>query len=238
MATSSDWLAALAAPPALPPVAPAPRWFEARESPRGFCAGAPFGGRAAALADPAPEPDTPPPAPDAAAHASLEAAQARAFAEGELAGRAAAEAEAREDLAHARALRLNFRALDAAALGVLAEELAATVEALCAEVLGEYARDPAALAARCEAAAARLGGGWAGAVLHLHPDDAASLPPGALAGWQIATDPALERGALAGWQIATDPALERGALVIEGPDGAVRDTPADWRRALAEAVRP
>ena len=32
-------------------------------------------------------------------------------------------------------------------------------------------------------------------------------------------------------------AKERGALVIEGPDGALRDTPADWRRALAEALR-
>lgn len=221
MATSSDWLAALAPSPALPPVAAAPRWFEALERPRGFSAGAPFGGQSAALADPVPEPAIPPPAPDAAAHASLEAAEARAFAAGEAAGRAAAEAEARETIAHARALRLNFRALDEAARGVLAAELAATVEALCAELLGEYARDPAALAARCEAAAARLGGGWQGAVLHLHPDDAASLPPGALAGWQI----------------ATDPALERGALVIEGPDGAVRDTPADWRRALAEAVR-
>jgi flagellar assembly protein FliH len=222
MATSSEWLAALAAPPALPPVEQAPRWFEALGTPRGFRAGAPFGGQAAAQGDPAPAPASPPPAPDAAAHASLEAAAARAFAEGEAAGRAAAEAEARQEIAHARALRLNFRALDAAALGVLAEELAATVEALCAAVLGEYARDPAALAARCEVAAARLGGGWTGAVLNLHPDDAASLPPGALTGWQI----------------ATDPALERGALVIEGADGAVRDTPADWRRALAEALRP
>jgi flagellar assembly protein FliH len=203
-------------------VAAAPRWFEALERPRGFCAGAPFAGRAAALADPAPEPATPPPAPDATAGGQIADAEARAFAEGEAAGRAAAEAEAREAIAHARALRLNFRALDEAARGVLAAELAATVEALCAHVLGEYARDPAALTARCEAAAARLGGGWQGAVLHLHPDDAASLPPGALTGWQI----------------ATDPALERGALVIEGPDGAVRDTPADWRRALAEAVRP
>lgn len=212
MATSSEWLAALAAPPAPAP----PRWFEALGEPQGFRPGAPFA-RLAAV--PEPLPPSPEPAP-AAADPQADAL-VRAYADGEAAGRAAAAAEAARELAHARALRLNFRALDEAALGVLAEELAATVRELCAGVLGDYARDPAALAARCEAAAARLGGGWAGAVLHLHPEDAASLP----------------EGALAGWNIAADPALERGGLLIEGPDGTVRDTPADWRRALAEAVR-
>ena len=230
MATSSDWLSLLAAPPpdALP-LAPSagtsPRWFEGVGQPGGFRPGLPLARSGeeepapppAASPDPVPADDAPPVAPAAA-----KAAEARAFAEGEAAGRAAAEAAAREAIAHARALRLNFRALDEAALGVLAQELAATVEALCADVLGDYAVDSAALARRCEAAAARLGSGWAGAVLHLHPDDAASLPDGALAGWNI----------------AADPALERGALVIAGPDGAVRDTPADWRRSLAESLRP
>ncbi|ODT00017.1 MAG: hypothetical protein ABS49_06775 [Erythrobacter sp. SCN 62-14] len=230
MATSSEWLTALAAP--LP--APAPRWFdglscdgqgdEALGQPTGFRPGAPF----AALARAAPEPSVPDtasaPEPDPVSEPAdlIKQAEARAYAEGEAAGRAAASAEAHQEIARARALRLNFRALDEAALGVLAEELAASVQALCSQVLGDYALDGAGLAARCEAAAARLGSGWAGAVLHLHPDDLAGLP----------------EGALAGWQIAPDPALERGALVIEGPDGALRDTPADWRRALAEALRP
>lgn len=218
MATSSDWLAALAVPPE---AAPPPRWFEALGVPRGFCMGAPFGEHMAPVAQAA-SPPASEPVPEPAAQTSHEAAEARAFAAGEAAGRAAMSAEAREEAGYARALRLNFRALDEAAFGVLAEELAATVEALCAGVLGEYALDSAALAARCEAAAARLGSGWQGAVLHLHPDDLANLA----------------QGALAGWEIVSDPALERGALVIAGPDGAVRDTPADWRRALAEALRP
>jgi flagellar assembly protein FliH len=214
MAISSEWLAALAAP--AEPVAP--RWFEPLTAPRGFRAGAPF-----AVSDPlfevsAPEPDA---APEPVASDPHDEAVARAFAEGEVAGHKAASAEAARELSHARALRLNFRALDEAALGVLAEELAATVRLLCEQVLGDYAFDPGALAARCEAAAARLGAGWPEAVLHLHPDDAAGLPAGALDGWRI----------------VADPGLERGALVIEGPDGAVRDTPTDWRRALAEAVR-
>lgn len=215
MATSSEWLAALAAPPAPAP----PRWFEALGAPQGFRPGAPFARDCEAATEPAPAPD---PDPEASPPDPQAEALAHAYAEGEAAGRAAAKADHAGELAHARALRLAFRALDEAALGVLAEELAATVEALCRQVLGDYALDGAALAARCEAAAARLGGGCAGAVLHLHPEDAANLPDGALAGWHI----------------ATDPALERGALLIEGPDGAVRDTPADWRRALGEALRP
>lgn len=212
MATSSEWLAALAAP--TDPVAS--RWFEALGEGGGFRAGALFAmcneEAEAPWPEPAPAPDLPDP---------YEEAIACAFAEGEVAGRKAASAEAARELSHARALRLSFRALDEAALGVLAEELSATVRLLCEQVLGEYAVDPGALAARCEAAAARLGAGWPEAVLHLHPDDAAGLPAGALDGWRI----------------VADPGLERGALVIEGSDGAVRDTPADWRRALAEAVR-
>lgn len=225
MATSSDWLSALAEPAP----APAPGWFEgfgfgapvgeAAAPPASFHAGAPFAFSGLTPSRPEPEPQ---PEPQSQPDDLIRAAEARAFAQGEAAGRAAAEAEARQEMARARAMRLNFRALDEAALGVLADELAATVEALCRQVLGDYALDGAALAKRCEAAAARLGSGWAGAVLHLNPDDLAVLP----------------EGALAGWQIAPDPALERGALVIEGPDGAVRDTPADWRRALAEALRP
>jgi flagellar assembly protein FliH len=209
MATSSEWLAAFAAAP-LPE---APRWFETLGAPQGFRTGAPFAERFDAR-----EPEcAQEPVPQLAAPDALAEAEARGFASGQ----AATRAETDHELAHARALRLQFRALDEAARAVLAEELAATVEALCVQVLGDYALDGAALAARCEAAAARLGSGWAGAELHLHPDDAAGL----------------SEGALAGWHIATDPALPRGALVIKGPDGAVRDTPDDWRRALAEVLR-
>lgn len=227
MATSSDWLAALGSPAP----APVPGWFEGfgfgapagdlADAPASFRAGAPFAFSDLTPPKSKPEPE-PQPEPQSQPDDLIRAAEARAFAQGEAAGRAAAEADARQEMARARAMRLNFRALDEAALGVLAGELAATVEALCHQVLGDYALDGTALAKRCEAAAARLGSGWAGAVLHLNPDDLAALP----------------QGALAGWQIAPDPALERGALVIEGPDGAVRDTPADWRRALAEALRP
>lgn len=148
-------------------------------------------------------------------------AMARAFAEGEAAGRAAAAAEDEARAARLRALRLSFCRLDEAALGVLAEDLAATVLALCEGVLGEAARDPAGLRARCEAAARRIGGAPARLVLHLHPDDIALV----------------EEGALAALRLAPDPALEPGSLMIEGPDGTISDGPAEWRRAIAAAVR-
>ncbi len=58
------------------------------------------------------------------------------------------------------------------------------------------------------------------AVLRLHPDDldliADRLPPG------LATEP--------------DPALERGNLRLEVQAGGIEDGPAQWRRALAEAL--
>lgn len=216
-----DWLAALGGLPN----APQPRWFDALAGDAGFRSGAPF---AALLAHEAEAQDTPAPAPtpalapDTAPTDDAAAALEQAFADGEAAGRAAALAEAQAAAQTMRALRLSFRALDEAARAVLAEELAATVMALCSQVLGDYAVDAEALAVRCNAAAARLGGGAQGAVLRLHPDDLA----------------ALGADALPGWHTAADPALARGALVIEGPDGAVRDGPEDWRRALAEALRP
>lgn len=211
MANSSDWLGALSAPP--PPArSEAPQWLALVAAPEArFRAAPPFAG----AGSPAPACDaaTPPPDP-------LAEARARAFAEGEAAGRAAAEAEVAARGEHHRALRLAFRALDEAAIGVLAEDLAATVMTLADGVLAEVAIDPAGLAARCRVAAARLGGAAERIALHLHPEDIALLGE-----------------ALAGWAVVPDPALGRGALRIEGPDGSVSDGPEEWRRAIAAAVR-
>jgi len=60
------------------------------------------------------------------------------------------------------------------------------------------------------------------AVLRLHPDDLALI---------VARLPA-------GLPVEPDPALERGALRLEGSAGGVEDGPAQWRRALAEALGP
>jgi flagellar assembly protein FliH len=170
---------------------------------------------AAERAEPAP-----PPKPDPVIADPLAEATARAFADGERVGRAAAEVEAEARAARQRALRLNFRALDEAAMAVLAEDLSATVMALCDGVLGEAAKDRAGLLARVDAAVRRIGGAADTLALHLNPDDIALLGADALAGWRV----------------IPDAALAPGSVLIAGADGSVSDGPAEWRRAIAAAV--
>lgn len=215
MANSSEWVGALAATalaeaPASPSV-PAPGWLALVGSGAAFCEALPFG-------EPEPEPNPMPdaPAPDPRAEALL-----AAFARGKAAGRAEAAAEAEDRAARHRALRLTFHALDEAALGVLAADLAATVLTLTEAVLGEVAVDRAGLLARCAEAARRIGGAAESLALHLNPEDIALIG---------------DEG-IAGWNIVPDPAIARGALRIESPEGAVSDGPEEWRRAIAAAVR-
>lgn len=212
----SEWLGKLAGSDFGDATRAVPDWLTRFEPDAGFRETALF----AAPVVEAPEP-APPPAPEDNAPDLVAEAVAKAFAQGEHAGRAAAEAEAQSRAASQRALRLNFRALDEAALAVLAEDLATTVLMLCDSVLGAAAKDSAGLLARCQMAAERIGGAADALTLHLHPDDMAHVGPEALSGWRIMPD-------------AT---LEPGALVIEGPEGSVSDGPAEWRRAIAAAVR-
>lgn len=223
MANSSDWLGALAAAPQpdlIPEGASGPGWLALlageANGPR-FSEAALFG----SAAPEAPAPPLPPAEPEPAAPDPIAEARARAYAEGLAAGRAAAEAAGEALRARQRALRLTFRALDEAALQVLAEDLAATVHTLCEGVLGEAALDPAGLRARCQAAARRIGGAPEALVLHLHPEDIALV----------------DEGALGPMRLAPDAALERGSVVIEGPEGLIADGPAEWRRAIAAALR-
>lgn len=223
-ATLSEWLDALAQPAAL---GLGPDWLALLERAAdtgagdGFRPASVFGAPGDPISPPAPV--TPAAEPETADGPDpLTAARAQAFAEGHDAGRAAAEAEYAALGARQRALRLTFRALDEAALGVLADDLAATVLALCDHVLGAAAREPAGLRARCAAAARRIGGAAGTMALQLHPDDIALLD---------------EAEAPAAMQLVPDPALERGSVVIAGPDGSIADGPAEWRRAIAAAVR-
>lgn len=211
----SSWLAALAREDEV-----APGWIDLLAEPGGFRESLPFGVRAAATAPVPPEPDpVPVPIPEPVDPGA--AAVERAYAEGHAAGRAAAEAEAQLAAERQRALRLAFRALDEAAMEVLADDLAETVITLCEATLAGCAPDRDALLARCQAAARRLGAVTDGLRLHLHPDDIATLG----------------EEALAGWSVVADTSQARGGLMIEAPDGTVRDGPADWRRAIAAAVR-
>lgn len=191
----------------------APRWLALLEEPTAFHETMPFGMAAMEHEPlPAPKPDLPDPA---------QAALARAYADGLAAGRAQAEAEAQAAATCQRTLRLAFRSLDETAQAVLADDLAATVQALCEAALAGCAPDRDSLLARCHAAAQRIGCATDALTLHLHPDDTALLGPEAVAGWQV----------------TADAALERGTVLIESADGAVSDGPAEWRRAIAAALR-
>lgn len=211
MANSSDWLGALADAPEGATDGAGPGWLALLDAGAGF--------RETRFGVPASTAAAPMPPPEPAADPEAEA-RARAYADGVAAGRAAALAEAEDQAARQLALRLTFRALDEVALGVLADDLAATVMALCDAALAGAALDRDALIARCHAAARRIGGAADSLTLHLHPDDAALLGDDALAGWQV----------------TADAALERGSVLIAGPEGSVSDGPAEWRRAIAAAV--
>ncbi len=150
--------------------------------------------------------------------------ETRAFAAGYAQGAADAEGVLREaltaqDAARAR-LELAFGRLDADLTLQLEARLRDTVLALCTPLLGEYAADPDALAARVKAAAAMLARAADERVIRLHPEDLALL------GQRLPED----------WHFEPDPALERGALRIEGTAGGVEDGPGTWARALSEAL--
>lgn len=207
MASSSDWIEQVGKTSNA-----TPGWLAAISDREGFVEGAPF------AASPALWPvsqirEVRPSELD-------DDAVTKAFAEGEAKGRAEAEAEAQAALAQQRALRLAFRQFDQAALDSLAAELAETVVSLCGQVLGECAIDRDALLERCTVAATRMGSAASQCALHLHPDDIALIG----------------EEELGGWQVTADAALERGALLLEGSDGAVRDGPAEWRRAIEAAI--
>ena len=211
MANSSDWLGQLAGHEEA-----APGWLALLDGDEAFREAVPYGAPEAEAPVPLPEPAPEEPGPD-----PLAEALARAYDDGLAAGRAAAEAEAAELGARQRAIRLAFRSFDEAAQTVLADDLAATVLALCDGALAGAAIDRDGLLARCHAAARRIGAAAEALALHLHPDDIALLGADALADWRV----------------VPDAALERGSVLIEGADGTVSDGPAEWRRAIAAAVR-
>ena len=151
--------------------------------------------------------------------------ETRAFAAGYAQGAADAEAAftkalAAQDAARAK-IELAFGRIGAELTRELEARLRETVLALCTPLLGEYAADAEALAARVRTAAAMLARAADERVIRLHPEDLALL------GQHLPED----------WHFEPDPALERGSVRVEGANGGVEDGPEHWRRALAEALR-
>lgn len=215
MASSSDWLAAVQAAP-LDRSAKAPAWFGTAAQSGGFAEGLPFARGAAATPD---LDDSANPGPIGDAEDVPDPLDI-AYAEGEAAGRAAAEAEHSQEIELQRALRLNFRALDTAAMDALAADLAETVIGLCEQTLEGFKADPETLAQRCHAAAERLGSAAKDAALHLHPADIDQLDPMMLKDWRV----------------VPDETIGRSGLRFETPDGSVSDRREDWQRAIVAAL--
>lgn len=237
MASSSDWIAQVGTAPqaahggAAVSLA-APGWIAALASREpaargGFCDVSPFypeAGQAdadtassAADAEVCDESSMP---EDTAAQDRETAAFECGYARGQNDAQRENEAALRAERERFQELKSAFRALDTAAQDILAQDLQSTVLALCERVLGDYAADPDALVRRCTAAAERLGAGPKELTVHLNPETRARLAPEALADWKL----------------ADDPELAPGALRVSGPQGAARDGPQDWMRALSEAL--
>ncbi|WP_408591305.1 FliH/SctL family protein [Novosphingobium sp.] len=164
--------------------------------------------------------------PDSSAGAAAEPVDplAEAWQEGYAQG--AADAHAAADAAGAAADAARHRIesalgrLDADAVTALEQRLRATVLALCEAVLADAALDPQTLARRVETAAAMFARAADERVIRLHPEDLALVHA------RLPED----------WHCEPDSSLERGALRVESANGGVEDGPAQWRRALEEAL--
>ncbi|MEP5576757.1 MAG: FliH/SctL family protein [Erythrobacter sp.] len=210
MKNSSDWIETAGTAGAAEPAEAhsGVNWWDAMGESAGFIDQFPHGAAAGARANHAANPDAVPTA--------LE----QAFADGEQAGRRAAQAQLDAQNEHVRQLRLSFRELDQAALDTLAMALQETVLALCEQAMAPYAVDEEALRDRCAKAAVRLGSAASDCKLRLHPQDISLL------GEDFADQ----------WQVEPDETIQRGGLRLESADGEVRDGPQEWRRAIAAAL--
>ena len=169
------------------------------------------GRHAVPMAEPAPDP--------------IALARADAYAQGAEDARAAAAQDSAEAEAARARLAHAFERLDADLAEQLRQRLMDTVVALCEATLQPLALDKLALAHRVEKAVAMFARADDERVIRLHPDDIAIIRD------QLPED----------WTFVPDPALDRGTIRVEthsrGQDGGgVEDGPAQWRRAIADAL--
>lgn len=162
---------------------------------------------------------SPAPLPDPVEQARHEGFE-QGYAEGHEAGHAEAKAEYESETIRRDALILALQRLDEQAQAELTQRLIATVQAVCEASVLPLALDPAGLAGRAQKAAEMFVRATDERIIRLHPDD---LP---LVRAMVPDDLTL----------CADPSLERGALRIETPQGGVEDGPAQWRRAILEAL--
>jgi flagellar assembly protein FliH len=160
--------------------------------------------------------------PEEPAEDPLAVAFAEGYARGAEDARAAAAREAAAAAAARAALDLSLTRLDAEMAEELRQRLQDTVMALCESMLAPFALDMDALTLRVERAVAMLNRAEDDRVIRLNPEDLQLVSP------RLPQE----------WKIVADATLQRGALRVECATGGVEDGPAQWRRALAEALHP
>ncbi|NMN87011.1 MULTISPECIES: FliH/SctL family protein [unclassified Novosphingobium] len=161
------------------------------------------------------------PMPDPEHEDPIERAHADGFAAGHAAALAEAQALAATQDAERHRIDTALRRMDESQVAVLESRLRQTVLALCDVVLADAAIDPVGLEARVRRAAQMLARAEDARVIRLHPEDLA------LVGNHLPED----------WHCEPDSTLERGTVRVDGAMGGVEDGPAQWRRALDEALR-
>jgi flagellar assembly protein FliH len=149
------------------------------------------------------------PEPEPEAEIDLALLREEAFADGYAQGLAAGRAEAEPEIAACRRLAVRLDALKPEPAPALGSLIAATVERLLVEVMGQVEINRDTLLARAEAAAALIADETRPALLRLHPADAARL-----AGAELPV------------AVEADPALVPGALRLETGSGWIEDSPA------------
>ena len=148
-------------------------------------------------------------APAGSDEPDLEAVRTQAFAEGFEQGCRTVDAEVAQEREALAALMESVQALQPQPTDALAALLAATVERLVHQIVGEVPINPILLVKRAEAAAALIGEETQASRLLVNPAD---LPLFARSRVPV--------------EIAGDPLVERGALRLEWGRGCIEDGPA------------
>lgn len=151
---------------------------------------------------------------------AAEGAYADGYGKGYEDGVASATAQAEQDAAARTRIELGLGRLAENEEQRFEERLRETVLALCEQTLAPLAVDPDQLANRVSNALALLRRSEDERTLRLHPDDIALI----------------EGRLPEHLRVEPDPAIERGGIRIETPEGGIEDGPAEWRRALTEAL--
>lgn len=178
-----------------------------------------FAGEAASA--PPAQADPPAPAPEPEPSDPIAEAFSHGFTMGHDQAVQEAQVRAEAEAAAFQRLSLAFEKMDEALEEELRMRLRDTVTALCEAAIAPMAIEPDALLRRIGVAVAMLRRAEDERLIRLHPDDLRLVSP------RLSAE----------WQVQPDNTLERGTIRIETATGGIEDGPANWRRAITEALQ-